>query len=164
MGMILLSNDIIVDHRMISPSKVSDYDYDPKDATRRFYSTFFHTLEFRDRITNAVYIKLFFPTEICQSIAEGLMKLLEGEYLTSNSRPIIYTIRGIFVDGAHSTSMCTLSKTRNSDNITMSILTPYNYSLTLNEFDTIEMITELDDNLVLNYLKKKDKVQEGLSL
>lgn len=164
MGMILLSNDIIVDHRMISPSKVSDYDYDPKDLTRRFYSTFFHTLEFRDRITNAVYIKLFFPTEICQSIAEGLMKLLEGECLTSNSRPVIYTIRGIFVDGAHSTSMCTLSKTRNSNNITMSILTPYNYSLILNEFDTIEMITELDDNLVLNYLKKKDKVQEGLPL
>ena len=52
MGMILLSNDIIVDHRMISPSKVSDYDYDPRDISRRFYSTYFHTLEFRDGITN----------------------------------------------------------------------------------------------------------------
>lgn len=163
MGMILLSNDIIVDHRMISPSKVSDYDYDPRDISRRFYSTYFHTLEFRDGITNAVYIKLFFPTEICQSIAEGLMKLVEGESI-ANSRPIVYTIRGIFVDGAHQSSLCTLSKTRNSNNISMSILTPYNYTISLNEVDAIEMITELDDHLVINYIKKKekDKVQEGL--
>ena len=44
----------------------------------------------------------------------------------------------------------------------MSILTPYNYTISLNEVDAIEMITELDDHLVINYIKKKDKVQEGL--
>lgn len=159
MGMILLSNDIIVDHKMISPSKVSDYDYDPRDISRRFYSTFFHTLEFKDRITNTIYTKLFFPTEVCQAIAEGLMNIIEGE--TPNStRPIMYTIKGIFVDGYSESCMCTISKIKNADCITLSILSPSNYLISLNEFDAIELITELDDNLVINYLKRKENIQE----
>ena len=159
MGMILLSNDIIVDHKMISPSKVSDYDYDPRDISRRFYSTFFHTLEFKDRITNTIYTKLFFPTEVCQAIAEGLMNIVEGETLNS-TRPIMYTIKGIFVDGYNESCMCTISKIKNADRVTLSILSPCNYSISLNEFDAIELITELDDNLVINYLKRKEKIQE----
>ena len=143
-------------HKMIEPSKVSDYDYDPYNEKRRFYTTFFHTLEFKDPITDQSYCKLFFPTEVCQSISSALFRLSDNPGVDSNgapiSHPLMLTIKDVFMEGYNEYCLCTLNRFENL--ICMNIIKDTTlFNVSLDESDVDFLINDLQEDYVLNYIK-----------
>lgn len=128
------------------PSKASDYDY---DDGKRFISTFMHKLIFCDKITNFKNITMRFSTEVCCKIAYGL------EMLVSNNmkkRPLLITIKDIFVNDKMFPSIITLCRFENG-NIQISILDLDDKEYVLLNNDDIEKII----NLLKNDIWKGEK-------
>ena len=156
MGKFTLSNGYMVIHKMVEPSKISDYDYDPRYSNRRFYSTFFHTLEFIDPITNVSYCELFFPTEVAESICSALFRLSDNLGVDSNGAPIIHplmlTVKDVFIKGYNEYCLCTFNRFENM--ISMSIIKDYTlFSIALDERDTEYLVKDLQEDYVLSYIK-----------
>ena len=67
-------------HRVKEPSRVTDYDYD--DKGNRYITSYLHTLEFKDILTEAPLFKFSFPSDICAEMLLILYKLI-----TNSVRP-----------------------------------------------------------------------------
>lgn len=77
-------------HRVKEPSRVTDYDYDWRESDKRFITTYLHTLEFYDVLTNAKIYELNFSSETCAEILLTIYKVLaEAPDLANYHKTII---------------------------------------------------------------------------
>ena len=97
-----------IEHNLKEPSKMSDYDYDPNNIKRRFYSTFFTEADFKDPITDVEIVKLFFDLEVAGRLIVGLYDIMYKE--SNNPHPVIRTVKGVFVNDSSTPCMSVLSK------------------------------------------------------
>ena len=84
-----------VNHKISVPSRVGDYDYDPNNPDRRFVSTYIHTLEFRDKITDQEVITLTMSSEECANLISALYII---DYTSTNNDSCAYTICYVYKD------------------------------------------------------------------
>lgn len=61
-------------HRVDIPTRMSDYDYD--DEGNRYITSYLHTLEFRDALTEAPLFKFSFSSDACAEMLLILYKLI----------------------------------------------------------------------------------------
>lgn len=149
MGKILLS-EFEINHTILEPSRSSDYDYDPYNPERRFYSTLFHKLDFIDPIIQNTIISIYFPTEVAMCIIEAINRLSDNLVLDNNnpdipSRPVILTIRGIYTNNNLIPSITTIC--RINDMIRFTIITNgiQEFMFTLDSRESESFVLELDD-------------------
>ena len=84
-----------VNHKISVPSRVGDYDYDPNNPDRRFCSTYIHTLEFRDKITDQEVVTLIMSSEECANLISALYIIY---YASTSNDSCAYTICYVYKD------------------------------------------------------------------
>ena len=62
-----------ITHTIKTPTKITDYDY---GDGKRYISTYIHTLEFRDKITESKIYEVSFPSDVCAQIISVLYKVM----------------------------------------------------------------------------------------
>lgn len=149
MGKIVLK-DFEINHSVLEPSRSSDYDYDPDNPTRRFYSTFFHKAEFRDPIIQNVVIILYFPTEVAMSIIESINRLSDNLGLDNNnpdipSKSVILTVRGIYTNNNLIQSLMVMGRINEIIRCTIITNGIQEFMFTLDSRESESLALELDD-------------------
>lgn len=62
-----------ITHTIKTPTRITDYDYGDGE---RYISTYIHTLEFRDKITESKIYEVSFPSDVCAQIISVLYKIV----------------------------------------------------------------------------------------
>ena len=83
-------SDYNINHKILEPTEVSDYDYDPDNPNRRFLCTYIHKLEIQDRFTDEEIISINFSSEVCAEIVSHLYGILYSA--DPNISPVIDNI------------------------------------------------------------------------
>ena len=123
------------------PTKISDYDYDTDNSSRRFISTLLHELHFYDKIVNIEILKLNFSTDTCYNLKYCLTKLINNN-LKSN-KPLLLTIKDIYLDNMYTPSILSIFKLPNN-HIQISILNNKDKKvLVFNEYEIKKIINLL---------------------
>ena len=60
-------------HTIKAPTRITDYDY---GDGKRYISTYIHTLEFRDKITESKIYEFSFPSDVCAQIISVLYRIM----------------------------------------------------------------------------------------
>ena len=124
------------------PSKITDYDYDTNNSSRRFISTLLHKLSFYDKITNIKILDLNFSTETCYNLKHGLIKLIDDN--SKSPKPFLLTIRDIYLDEMYIPSVLSMFKLPNNY-IQISILNNINQKILIfNNYEIKELINLLN--------------------
>lgn len=71
----LVTSKYRIIHSIKIPSRMSDYDYDDTNLSRRFISTYIHKLEFYDVMTGTKLYEFGFPSDACAEMIASLYKL-----------------------------------------------------------------------------------------
>ena len=128
------------------PTKVTDFDYDPSRPERRFISTLLHELHFYDKFTGIEVCVLKFSSEICYKIKYGLSKMISQES-ENLSRPLVLTIKDIYVNNMSTPSILSLFKMPN-DLIQISILNNINNStISFMNYEISKLIKLLENEI-----------------
>lgn len=170
-----------ISHSIEEPSKMTDYDYDPSDPSRRFVSTYLHILEFFDIITNQKLISLKFSSETCAQIIVGLygicfrndsyrdaypinpdphMSSVLDEAVSlkkfiSHGNMVLTTISSIYIDNSIRSGAIILSK--NQSDIQLSIINHeapvLNFIFSYNDIGALLNLLEIDEieNMFISY-------------
>lgn len=72
----LMTSRYKIFHKVDIPTRVSDYDYD--DEGNRYITSYLHTLEFKDVLTEATLFKFSFPSDVCAEMILILYRLISN--------------------------------------------------------------------------------------
>lgn len=80
------TGQIDVLHKVYETSRMSDYDYDPGNPERRYYSDFLHILTIEDMITKQDIISLEYMNDAAEEVVDILKGLRDDkpEYMGDN--------------------------------------------------------------------------------
>lgn len=123
-----------------APSPVSDYDYDPTDWSRRFISTYLHTLVFKDMITDLDIVTLLFSSDTCAQIILAFYDMA----IRSEAQAMVKTIDNIFINSTYHPGSLTVIK--HPGYIQLSIIQPQHPTIVFNlDFREAEAFMDMID-------------------
>lgn len=70
----LMTSRYKIFHKVEIPTRMSDYDYD--NDGNRYITSYLHTLEFKDALTEAPLFKFSFPSDVCAEMLLIMYKLI----------------------------------------------------------------------------------------
>ena len=137
----------VLDIRPILPSKASDYDYDPNNPSRRFYSTMFYEIIFLDSVTGIESFRLLMTSDSINKLCSGVKKIFEKKFkfLSINN--------GLYAAQTRQPCVMAIASYRSSSlsSITVLLNMKNQYSFTMTIHDVLELqkyLAEIDSNIL----------------
>ena len=137
----------VLDIRPILPSKASDYDYDPNNPARRFYSMVFYEIVFLDSVTETEVFRILMTSDSINRLCAGVKRIFEKKFkfLSINN--------GLYAAQTRQPCVMAIASFRSTplSSITVILDMKHQFSFTMDIGDVIKLqksLADIDNNIL----------------